>query len=125
VISTALVPGRRAPLLITADAVRRMKPGSVVVDLAGEAGGNCELTEPGEVVEREGVTIVAPLNLPGQMPEHASQLYARNVLAILDLVVKEGELALDFEDEVVRGSCITRDGEIVHEGAKAAQGAAA
>jgi H+-translocating NAD(P) transhydrogenase subunit alpha len=125
VISTALVPGRRAPLLITADAVRRMKPGSVVVDLAGEAGGNCELTEPGEVVEREGVTIVAPLNLPGQMPEHASQLYARNVLAILDLVVKEGELALDFDDEVVRGSCITRDGEIVHEGAKAAQGAAA
>jgi NAD(P) transhydrogenase subunit alpha len=123
VITTALVPGRPAPRLVTADAVRAMRPGSIVVDLAGEAGGNCELTKPGETVVEHDVTILAPLNLPSTMPEHASALFARNVLALLELfVTDEGELSLDFEDEVIAGACIARDGEIVHEGARAAVG---
>jgi NAD(P) transhydrogenase subunit alpha len=125
VITTALVPGRRAPVLVTADAVRRMKPGSVIVDLAGEAGGNCELSEPGESVIREGVKILAPLNLPSTLAEHASQLYARNLQALLVLMTDDGELKLDFEDEVIAGACITRGGEIVHEGARRAAEAAA
>ena len=121
VITTALVPGRRAPILVTEEAVKLMKPGSVIVDLAGEAGGNCELSEPGETVLRHDVKILAPLNVPSTMAEHASQLYARNIQALLGLMVsEEGELALDFEDEVIAGACITRGGEIVHEGAKAA-----
>jgi NAD(P) transhydrogenase subunit alpha len=124
-ITTAQIPGRRAPLLLTAQAVENMKPGSVIIDLAGESGGNCELTEPGETVERHGVKIVAPTNLPGEMPDHASQLYARNVAALLELMVKEGNLELDWEDEVIAGACITRGGEIVHEGAKQAAGAPA
>ena len=98
-----------------------MKPGSVIVDLAGESGGNCELTEPGETVVKHDVKIVAPLNLPALMPEHASQLFARNVLALLELLVGEdGQLHLDFDDEIVAGSCIVRVGEIVHLGAQAA-----
>jgi NAD(P) transhydrogenase subunit alpha len=121
VVSTAAVPGRPAPLLVTAQAVRNMKQGSVIVDLAAETGGNCELTEPGETVVREGVTIVGPIGLASSMPDHASSLYARNVQALLELMVgEEGELTLDFEDEIVKGACITRDGEIVHEGARAA-----
>jgi NAD(P) transhydrogenase subunit alpha len=121
VITTALVPGRRAPILVTEAAVKLMKPGSVIVDLAGEAGGNCELSEPGQSVLVHDVKILAPLNVPSTMAEHASQLYARNVQALLGLMVsEEGELALDFEDEVIAGACITRGGEIVHEGAKAA-----
>jgi NAD(P) transhydrogenase subunit alpha len=114
VITTALVPGRAAPRLVTAEAVEGMKPGSVIVDLAGEAGGNCELTEPGEVVVRHDVTIASPLNLPATMPEHASQLYARNVQALLELLLGEdGELALNFDDEVVAGACVVREGEAV------------
>jgi len=125
VITTALVPGRPAPKLVTAEAVEGMRPGSVVIDLAGEAGGNCELTEPGETVVKHDVKIVAPLNLPSHMPEHASQLFARNVLALLELLVGEdGALHLDFDDEIVAGSCIVRLGEIVHLGAKAAVEAA-
>ncbi len=121
VITTALVPGRPAPKLVTAEAVEGMKPGSVIVDLAGESGGNCELTEPGETVVKHDVKIVAPLNLPALMPEHASQLFARNVLALLELLVGEdGQLHLDFDDEIVAGSCIVRLGEIVHLGAQAA-----
>jgi len=121
VITTALVTGRPAPLLVTADAVRRMKPGSVVVDLAGATGGNCELTEPGQTVVKEDVTIAAPLNLPSEMAEHASMLYARNVQSLLDLLTdEEGNLHLDFEDDIVAGACVTRDGDIVHEGAKSA-----
>jgi H+-translocating NAD(P) transhydrogenase subunit alpha len=123
VITTALVPGRRAPILVTEEAVRRMKPGSVVVDLAGEAGGNCELSEPGQTVIRHDVKVLAPLNVPSTMAEHASQLYARNIEALLGLMVRDGELVLDFEDEVVAGACVTRGGEIVHEGARAAAGA--
>jgi NAD(P) transhydrogenase subunit alpha len=126
VITTALVPGRPAPKLVTEEAVEGMKPGSVIVDLAGEAGGNCELTEPGETVVRHDVKIVAPLNLPATMAEHASQLFARNVLALLELIVAEdGSLNLDFEDEVIAGACVVREGEIVHPGAKATVEAAA
>jgi NAD(P) transhydrogenase subunit alpha len=124
VITTAQVPGRRAPLLVTAAAVENMKPGSVIVDMAGDSGGNCELTEPGETVVKHDVTIASPLNLPADMPDHASQLYSRNVSALLELMVKDGELSLDFEDAVIAGACVTRDGEIVHEGAKQAAGAA-
>jgi H+-translocating NAD(P) transhydrogenase subunit alpha len=125
VITTALVPGRPAPKLVTADAVERMKPGSVVVDLAGEAGGNCELSEPGETVVKHDVTIATPLNVPSTMAEHASQLYARNIQALLELMTAEdGSLSLDFDDEIIAGACITRGGEIVHEGAKQAAGAA-
>jgi H+-translocating NAD(P) transhydrogenase subunit alpha len=124
VITTALVPGRRAPILVTEDAVKLMKPGSVIVDLAGEAGGNCELSEPGETVLRHDVKILAPLNVPSTMAEHASQLYARNIHALLGLMIDDsGQLSLNFEDEVIVGACITRDGEIVHEGAKAAAAA--
>ena len=126
VITTAAVPGRRAPILVTEEAVKKMKPGSVIVDLAAETGGNCELSEPGETVLRHDVKIVAPLNVPSTMAEHASQLYARNIEALLGLMISaEGQLELDFEDEVIAGACITRDGEIVHEGAKAAAGATA
>ena len=125
VITTALVPGRRAPILVTEDAVKLMKPGSVIVDLAGEAGGNCELSVPGESVIRHDVKILAPLNVPSTMAEHASQLYARNIQALLGLMISdEGAINLDFEDEVIAGACITRGGEIVHEGAKATAGAA-
>jgi NAD(P) transhydrogenase subunit alpha len=108
VITTALIPGRPAPRLIPASAVASMRPGSVIVDLAAEAGGNCELTVPGEVVEREGVTLVGLLNLPASMPYHASQLYARNVSALLLHLAPNGEPELDFEDEITRGACVTR-----------------
>ena len=124
VITTALVPGRRAPILVTAEAVESMKPGSVIVDLAGEAGGNCELSEPGKTVVKHDVKITAPLNVPSTMAEHASQLYARNVEALLGLMVEDGALKLDFEDEVIAGACLTRDGEIVNERAKQAAAAA-
>ena len=126
VITTALVPGRRAPILVTEAAVEKMKPGSVVVDLAASAGGNCELTEPGQTVERHGVKIAGPLDLAAEMPDHASQLYARNVQSLLELMAsKEGDLELNWDDEIIAGACITRDGQIVHEGAKQAAGAAA
>jgi NAD(P) transhydrogenase subunit alpha len=126
VITTALVPGRPAPRLVTAESVRGMKAGSVIVDLAGEAGGNCELTEPGQTVIKHDVTIVSPLNLPAEMPEHASQLYARNVQALVELMLDEdGKLALDWDDAIIAGACIVRDGEIVHDRARAAVEAAA
>ncbi|MFF3873584.1 NAD(P) transhydrogenase subunit alpha [Streptomyces sp. NPDC001978] len=107
VITTALVPGRPAPRLVTAEAVRRMRPGSVVVDLAGETGGNCELTVPGETVVRHDVTIAAPANLPATMPEHASELYARNVLALLELMLNDGEFAPDPADEIIAACRVT------------------
>jgi NAD(P) transhydrogenase subunit alpha len=123
VISTAAVPGRPAPLLIIEDAVRRMRPGSVIVDLAAETGGNCELTEAGETVVKHDVKIIGPVNLASSMPDHASQLYANNVRALVELMAGEdGALTLDWEDEIIKGACITRDGEIVHEGAKQAAG---
>jgi len=126
VITTALVPGRPAPRLVTAEAVRKMPAGGIVVDLAGETGGNCELTKPGETVIEHDVTIMSPLNLPASMPEHSSQLYARNLQAFLELVTDdEGTLTLDYDDEVVSGACVVRDGEIVNAGAKKAVEAAA
>jgi NAD(P) transhydrogenase subunit alpha len=109
VITTALIPGRPAPKLIPASAVEAMRPGSVIVDLAAEAGGNCELTEPGGEVVRSGVTIVGLTNLPSTMPGHASQLYARNVSALLLHLAPGGELNLDFDDEIVAGACVTRE----------------
>jgi H+-translocating NAD(P) transhydrogenase subunit alpha len=123
IITTALIPGRPAPLLITADAVRGMSPGSVIVDLAAEAGGNCELTEAGRTVVENGVKVIGPLNLPSEMATHASQLYAKNVENLLDLLVDDaGNLKLDFEDEIVAGACITHEGEIVNERAREAAG---
>jgi H+-translocating NAD(P) transhydrogenase subunit alpha len=108
VITTAAIPGRPAPKLVTADAVRGMRAGSVIVDLAAETGGNCELTKPGEVVVEDGVTIVGTTNLPSTMATHASQLLARNMASLLGLLVKDGELVLDWDDEIVAGACVTR-----------------
>jgi NAD(P) transhydrogenase subunit alpha len=121
VITTALVPGLPAPRLVTAAAVAGMRAGSVIVDLAGEAGGNCELSEPGETVVRHDVTIVAPLNLPATVPEHASQLFARNLQALLELMVVDGddgaELRPDMSDEILAGACVTGAPALVTEGA--------
>ncbi|WP_083899167.1 Re/Si-specific NAD(P)(+) transhydrogenase subunit alpha [Nocardia abscessus] len=108
VITTALVPGRPAPRLVTAAAVEGMKPGSVIVDLAGETGGNCELTEPGQTVVKHEVTIASPLNLPATMPEHASELYSKNIAALLESMLVDGKLAPDFSDQVLADSCVTR-----------------
>jgi len=115
VITTAAVPGRRAPLLIIEEAVRGMKAGSVIVDLAAETGGNCALTEPGKTVAKHGVTIVGTLNLPSTMPFDASTLYSRNIFALLTLIAKDGTLTLDMSDEIVRGTTLVKDGEIVHQ----------
>jgi NAD(P) transhydrogenase subunit alpha len=109
VVTTAAVPGRPAPKLIPASAVERMRPGSVVVDVAAETGGNCELTRPGEVVEHGGVTIDGTTNLPSLMAFHASQLYSRNVAALLQHLAPAGELSLDWEDEITAGTCVTRE----------------
>ena len=108
VITTAAIPGRPAPRLIPAGAVERMRPGSVIVDLAADTGGNCELTRPGEIVSSGGVTIVGLLNLPSTMAAHASQLYSRNVSALLEHLAPGGELSLDWEDEITAGACVTR-----------------
>ena len=115
VVSTALIPGKPAPLLVTEEAVRAMRPGSVIVDLAAEMGGNCALTEPGETVVRNGVTIVGETNMPSTMPLHASQMYSRNVASFLALLVRDGELALDFGDEIVRDTCVTHEGRVLKE----------
>jgi proton-translocating NAD(P)+ transhydrogenase subunit alpha len=115
VITTAAVPGRPAPRLITEEMVQAMRPGSVVVDIAAETGGNCALTEPGSVVVRGGVTIDGTLNLPSQMPFHASLLYANNVANLLLHMTTEGRVEPDFEDEIVAGCCVTHDGQIVNE----------
>jgi NAD(P) transhydrogenase subunit alpha len=115
VITTAQVPGRRAPLLITEEAVNGMKRGSIVVDLAGSTGGNCALSQADVTVERDGVTIVAPTNLPATVPVHASQLYSRNVTAFLTPLIKNGELQLDMNDDVVGPSCVTHQGQIVNQ----------
>lgn len=115
VITTALVPGRRAPLLIRASTVEAMRPRSVIVDLAAEQGGNCELTVPGETVVRHGVTIMGPLNLPSEMAFTASQMYARNLTALLELLAPNGQLNLNLDDEIIRGVVLAKDGEILHE----------
>jgi len=112
VITTALIPGRPAPKLIPQSAIESMRPGSVIVDLAAEAGGNADLTQADQEVSHNGVTIIGPTNLPSAMPYHASQLYARNVSALVQHLAPEGELKLDFEDEVTSGACVTRKDEV-------------
>jgi proton-translocating NAD(P)+ transhydrogenase subunit alpha len=115
IVTTAQVPGRRAPLLITEEAVNGMKRGSVVIDLAGATGGNCAVSEADKTVERNGVTILAPTNLPATVPVHASQLYSRNVTAFLSLLIKDGALQIDLKDDVVGPSCVTHQGQIVNQ----------
>jgi NAD(P) transhydrogenase subunit alpha len=115
VITTAAVPGKKAPTLITSEMVQAMPRGSVIVDLAAERGGNCEITQPGEKVAKHGVTILGPVNLPATIPYHASQMYAKNVSNLLLLLAKEGKIDLNMEDEVVRETMFTRDGEVANE----------
>jgi proton-translocating NAD(P)+ transhydrogenase subunit alpha len=115
VITTALIPGRPAPILMTRAAVRGMRPGSVVVDLAAELGGNCEDTEPGATIQVDRVTVIGALNLASTMPVHASQMYSRNMTSFLALVVRDGELVLDFEDEIVRETCVAHEGRVLKE----------
>jgi NAD(P) transhydrogenase subunit alpha len=112
VITTAAIPGKKAPILLTTAAVQGMKPGSVIVDLAAETGGNCELTQPGSEIVRNGVSILGPLNLPSTVPLHASQMYAKNVAAFLGHIVQDGKLRLDFEDQIIRDTCVTHAGEV-------------
>lgn len=115
VITTAAVPGKKAPLLITAEMARGMGPGSVIVDLAAERGGNCELTKLGRAIQDNGVTIIGPENVPSSVPYHASQMYARNVMAFLrNMITKEGELNLNLEDEIIKETMVTRGGEVVN-----------
>ena len=120
IITTAQVPGRRAPLLITKEAVDGMKRGSIVIDLAGSTGGNCALSQADVTVERDGVTIVAPTNLPATVPVHASQLYSRNITSFLSLLIKDGQLQIDMKDDVVGPSCVTHNGEVVNQRVAAA-----
>jgi NAD(P) transhydrogenase subunit alpha len=120
VITTALIPGRPAPKLVTADMVRTMQPGSVIVDMAAEAGGNCELTEPGNEVTVDGVTIIGFTNLPATVPTHATQMYAKNVQTLVEHLAPEGQLNIDLEDEITRGATITHGGKVVHEATAAA-----
>ncbi|MBI2323557.1 MAG: Re/Si-specific NAD(P)(+) transhydrogenase subunit alpha [Chloroflexi bacterium] len=115
IITTAAIPGRKAPVLITREMVPTMRPGSVIVDLAAETGGNCELTEPGKTVVASGVTIIGTLNLPSTMPYHSSQMYSRNIASLLALFLKDGKATLDMTDEVIKGTVITQDGKVVHE----------
>jgi H+-translocating NAD(P) transhydrogenase subunit alpha len=114
VITTALIPGRPAPKLITKDMVESMKPGSVIVDMAAERGGNCELTKPGKTVTHKDVRVFGPLNLAGDLAGNATQLYARNLQNFVDLISKDGALSLDWDDEIVSGCGLIRDGDIVH-----------
>jgi len=123
VITTAQVPGRRAPLLVTEAAVEGMKRGSVIIDLAGSTGGNCALSKADETVELNGVSILAPTNLPATVPVHASQLYSRNVTSFLTLLIKDGDLVLDLNDDVVGPSCVTHGGQVVNARVAAALGA--
>ncbi len=112
VITTAQVPGRKAPLLVTEDMVAQMKPGSVIVDLAAEQGGNCACTEPGKDVLHHGITVIGPINLPSSMPVHASQMYSKNLQMVVEHIVKDGSLHLDFEDDIIDAACVTHNGEI-------------
>jgi NAD(P) transhydrogenase subunit alpha len=122
VITTAAVPGKKAPLLITTEMVSGMALGSVIIDLAAERGGNCELTRPGEIVEHQGVQIVGPVNIPATVPFHASQMYAKNITTFLLSMIKEGKLELNMEDEIVAGSLVTRDGEVANDRVREAMG---
>jgi NAD(P) transhydrogenase subunit alpha len=113
VITTAAIPGKKAPILVTAEMVHAMSPGAVIVDLAAERGGNCELTRPGETIEVNGVTILGPLNLSSEVPRHASQMYSNNVLAFLKLLIKNGALSLNLSDEIIAGTLVTHQGRVV------------
>ena len=115
IVTTAQVPGRRAPLLITEEAVNGMKRGSIIIDLAGATGGNCAFSQADVTVERDGVTILAPTNLPATIPVHASQLYSRNLTSFLSLLIKDGQLHIDMKDDVVGPSCVTHEGQIVNQ----------
>ena len=115
IITTALIPGKRAPILVTKEMVEDMRPGSVIVDLAAENGGNCEVTEPGSIVDHQQVKIIGPVNVPSSVPIHASQLYSRNMLSFINHLAPEGEIQLDFEDEITDGACIAYGGEIRQE----------
>jgi NAD(P) transhydrogenase subunit alpha len=126
VVTTAAVPGKKAPILITREMVERMAPGSVVVDIAAERGGNCELTKPGETVVHNGIAILGPVNLPSAVPYHASQMYAKNIATFLKyLIGKDGNLALDRDDEIVRETLVTHAGEVVHAKVRELMGLAA
>ena len=115
VITTAAVPGRKAPLLVTRDMVHAMMPGSVIVDLAAERGGNCEVTRPGETVVEQGVTVLGPMNVPATVPRHASEMYARNIATFLkNMITKDGQLNIDINDEITRDTLVARGGEVVH-----------
>ena len=114
VITTAAIPGKKAPILVTEEMVKGMHPGSVVVDLAAERGGNCELTKSGETVVAYGVRILGPENIPATIPYHASQMYAKNIVTFLVHLIDEGELKIDLEDEITAGTLITKDGKVVH-----------
>ncbi|MGD0637985.1 MAG: Re/Si-specific NAD(P)(+) transhydrogenase subunit alpha [Nitrososphaerales archaeon] len=120
VITTALIPGQRAPILISEEAVKGMRSGSVVVDIAAEQGGNCALTEPGKTVVRYGVTIIGPLNLPSTMAPQASQLYSRNITSFFSTVMKDGVLKIDLKDDITRGSLVINAGEVVHQATRTA-----
>lgn len=115
VITTAAVPGKRSPILVTAEMVTQMAPGSVIVDLAAERGGNCELTQPGQTVVEHGVTILGPLDLPAEIPHDASQLFSKNIATFLQYLVKDGKIGCDLEDEIFRESLVCRDGQVVHQ----------
>ncbi len=115
IITTAQIPGKPAPRLITREMISEMRPGAVVLDLAAETGGNCELTKADEEVREGGVLILGPVNLPATMPVHASQMYARNITSFLRIIQKDGALSLDFEEPVTAAMCVTHDGEVRHE----------
>jgi len=114
VITTAAIPGKKSPILVTADMVSHMMPGAIIVDLASERGGNCELTKPGETVVEHGVTIMGPLNLASTIPFHASQMFSKNLTTFLAELTKDGALALDMENEVLRETLVAHGGEVVH-----------
>ncbi len=114
VITTAAIPGKRAPILVTAEMVSGMRPGSVIVDLAAERGGNCELTKPGETVVKHGVIILGPDNLPSTVPYHASEMLSKNISTFLLNLVTDGKLQFDLDDEIVRDTMLTRNGEVLN-----------
>jgi NAD(P) transhydrogenase subunit alpha len=122
IITTAAVPGKKAPRLITKEMVEKMAPGSVIVDLAAEQGGNCELTRPGETIQENHVTIIGPLNIPSDLPYHASQMYAKNISNLLAHITRDGALNLDMEDEIIQGTMVTHEEKIVHPQVKEAIG---
>ncbi len=113
VITTAAVPGKKAPVLITADMVKGMKPGSVIIDLAAEHGGNCELTRAGQTVDEGGVSIACPINMQSSVPYHASQMYSKNITNFMALLVKDGALQVDSDDEIIQATMVTRNGKVL------------